>query len=777
VASDKWVKAPMAPLKSAIGNRQSAIAMAAVLLLAALLRCIPLGLSNPRPFHTDEWDFVDSAVRMWAEGTLDPGRPYVHPGLYRYSIAAAYPLVSPLLPAWVDAKWVPCVAGRLVSAAMGVLAVWLVYRLARRVLPPGGALAAALLLAVAPLHVQFSHVAKPDVMSAAFVALATLLAWRLAEAGRESEAPVGAPLVGARQGAGTSPAPTGASPSRPRSGAPRRGLYVWAGVAVSLAVASKYSGIVAAAPVAVAHFIAPGVRRRGTHAPAQLGRGTHGSEAEGPGATPRLVWAWAAGRKLLSADLWLAAGCSIIAFAIASPYTLTNLRTILAEANRIIISRAPDPEALPQAPPLVQVARQAWEWVGPVPLLLAAAGVVLWWRERRRAALAVVGSAVVATVAMLSFLAVQQPFYLLPLVPAVAVLAAVPIAHVWSRRWDSGAVLLALCLAPSAVLSARELVRFWQPGTRQLARAWLEENLPESRGYILRDHDSLELAAEESLPVIDAGFSFYDRVDRDHLKRHGITHFVLSDTAAATGHLTPEAAKRRSESHARLLALGERLVYFPRFWWRDGPRIEIYKVKESVLAEFAREHEQVAKELGAKVKAVEDRLAAAPGDAALHMEAGRLLCDQADVSRWDRAVALWQRAEGHFRQASKAAPRLADAHYNLGCLYLRVAKRVVLAEGADRAAGVFARAAQAFRDAIALDPNQADYHFNLGYALCSLASAATRNEEARRLALEEGVRAYHRAAELNPDIRLPDADKPGPPHIEAVAERGPQPFR
>lgn len=668
-----------------------------LLLLAAALRVVPLGLSNPRFFHVDEWDFVQSAVGMWAEGTLDPGPPYVHPGLYRYSIAATYPLVSLAIPESVERKWVPYVAGRLVSAAMGVVAVWLVYCLARRLLPVGGALAAALLLAAAPLHVQFSHVAKPDVMSATFVALATLLAWRLAEA-------------------------------------PQRRLYVWAGVAVGLAVASKYSGIVAAAPILAAHLLAPG-KRRGL-------------------------------RRLFDPNLWLAGACSVAAFAVTSPYTLARLGSV-GEGYRILIARPPNPEALPQAPALVQVWDQALSWVTPSAMLFAMMGAVVWWRERRWAALAVVGAVVVATVAMLSLWAVQQPFYLLPLAPAVAVLAAVPIAQAGAwRRW-AGAALLALCLVQSGLRSAQEIVRLWQPGTRQLARAWLERNLPKPPGYILRDYDSLESTAEDSLPIVDAGLGFYDKVDRDYLKRHGITHFVLSDTAGATGHLTPQAARRRGEARMRLCSWGDLLVRIPPGRWREGPGIEVYKVKDHVLAAFEREREQAAQELRAKVKAAEDRLAARPGDAALHLEAGRLLCDLAGASRGEAVTAAWERAGEHFRQAALADPKLGDAPYNQGCLYLRIAAWTTGARGPEAAAAWFARAADAFRAAIELDPRQADYHFNLGFALWS---AVTPNEAARRHAVEEGTKAYRRAAELNPGIRVPDA------HILAVAERGPQPM-
>jgi hypothetical protein len=693
----------MRPDTSRNRKRKAACAVGAVLLLAALLRFFPLGLANPRFFHVDEWDFVQSAVGMWAEGTLDPGPPYVHPGLYRYAIAAVYPVVPHMIGRLAGPElrpWLPYVTGRIVSGAMGVLAVWLVYRLASRLLPRGAARAAALFLALAPMHVQFSHIAKPDVMMTAWVALATLLAWRLAAA-------------------------------------PSLRLYALAGVTVGLAVASKYTGIVAAAPVFVAHLAAPGADR------------------------PL--------KRLLAPRIWLAAACSVLTFAMTSFYTLITMArgtNSLGQGFHLLVTRPPDADALPQSPALVLAARQALEWIGPVPLVLALTGAFLWWHGRRQALL-VVGSVIVTTVGLVSLYAVMQPFYLLPLVPAVAILAAVPFAGLARRMPRAAPVLLCLCLIPSLLVSAREVARFRIPGTSQLAEAWLARNLDGIQGNILCDYDCLESAASERLPVINAGFGFYSKVDRSYLKRQSVTHFVLSDTAAATSHLRPEPARRRAAAHERLVAMGDRLVRFPPGWWREGPGLSIYKVKDGLLREFEREREHAVSDLRANVAAVEEKLRVLPDSPALRLEAGRLLCDLAGVSRGDEATAVWERAGEHFRRAASVDPKLGDAPYNLGCLYLRVAAWTTRVRGPEAAAPVFARAADAFRAAVAVDPAQADYHFNLGFALWSSVSS---DRAARRRAMAEGTEAYRRAAALDPDIRIPDT------HILAVAERGPQPL-
>ena len=74
--------------------------------------------------------------------------------------------------------------------------------------------------------------------------------------------------------------------------------------------------------------------------------------------------------------------------------------------------------------------------------------------------------------------------------------------------------------APLAVVSAREIVRFWRPDTRMLARAFLVRRLRGRETFVLRDYDSLWDSARDDLLVKNPGFGFYKTVDRDYLASH-----------------------------------------------------------------------------------------------------------------------------------------------------------------------------------------------------------------------------------------------------------------
>jgi 4-amino-4-deoxy-L-arabinose transferase-like glycosyltransferase len=679
------------------------LALGGILLLAALLRIIPLGVITPRSYQLDERNFAHSAQQMWAERTLDPQR-YIHPALYRYLTALLYPAVSTAVEiggAERLERWVPYIAGRIVSAAAGVLTVWLVYVLGRRIMGRGGGMWAALLLAVMPIHVRFSHVAKPDVTMAMWVALTLLLAWRLTES-------------------------------------PAWRLYALAGFVAGLAVSSKYNGVVACVPLLAAHLLA---RRE------------------------QSVF-----RRLLAGRLWLAAGCSILGFALTSPYTLIRYQAALRSAatgyHRLMVAGRADLEMGAQMPALVDFAILALEWVGPLVVVLVPVGLWLWWRRNRRG-LAVVGAVLAAGAVLIAGWTVRRAFYLLPLVPAVALGAAAPLAEARSRRRRLGLVLAALAVVPSFTVSVREVVRLARRHTRQLAQAWLASNLGRY-GRILRDYDSLTDDAHERFRIANPGFDFYKKADRDYLRREGITHLVLSNSVASTAGLTSKAARRKRHARQRLLDCAEPLARIPTSWWRDGPAITIYRLRPSLLRQFAHERRQRRSRLLAQAQAAEQALVEGPATAPRHMKAGRLLCRVARLSNSQDALAALKNARGHFQQAAALEPDLADAHYNLGCVHLRIAElQTASGQGGTDAFPIFGRAARAFRRAIEADPTNADYYYNLGYALFCW---GTRNAETWKMRQEEGKRMFRKAAALKPDLRIPDF------HVLAVIEAGARPL-
>jgi hypothetical protein len=105
--------------------------------------------------------------------------------------------------------------GRLFSCLYGVLAIWVLWDIGRRVFSPAISLVAASLLAALPVHIHMSGIFKPD----ALVVLALLLALRTALTVRKE---------------------------------PTLRIYLWAAAWVGIAMSAKPNAAVAAAPLIVA---------------------------------------------------------------------------------------------------------------------------------------------------------------------------------------------------------------------------------------------------------------------------------------------------------------------------------------------------------------------------------------------------------------------------------------------------------------------------------------------------------------------------------------------
>jgi len=195
------------------------LGIALVLAVAVALRAVGLTWGLPDQthlfsYHPDEFHSLRGAFSM-ALGDLNPhffnyGSLYLYlvgaaaslrdPALFR-AIADAVP-GSPLLPAAIR-HWT--LDARIVTLVLSVATVAVVSGIARRIWGHREGLAAALLLALAPLHVLQSHYGTVDVPGAFFAALALYFAVAMLDE-------------------------------------PSWRNVVWAGAAVGLAASVKYSG-------------------------------------------------------------------------------------------------------------------------------------------------------------------------------------------------------------------------------------------------------------------------------------------------------------------------------------------------------------------------------------------------------------------------------------------------------------------------------------------------------------------------------------------------------
>ena len=214
------------------------ILIAAVIAIAAGLRLwgITWGLPTAKhyfSYHPDETTILLSAMKVDVfSGQLDP-EFYNYGSLFIYLVNIAAVLGS--LLGWISftssnlfaqigefAKLY--LAGRLIAVGLGVLTVYLVYRLGRKAYGAGAGLLAALFVAVMPLHVMDSKFMTVDVPATFFVVLSLLFAVRIADGHRFRD-------------------------------------YLFAGLFAGLAAGTKYNaGLVILAPIA-AHLSSDKARR------------------------------------------------------------------------------------------------------------------------------------------------------------------------------------------------------------------------------------------------------------------------------------------------------------------------------------------------------------------------------------------------------------------------------------------------------------------------------------------------------------------------------------
>ena len=184
-------------------GRRRRVGLAGVLLIAILVLALALRLKGvayglPYSFVNSDESMVVPKAFQAAQGHLNP-HFFFYPSLYFYLTGALYVLAAPVW--WVlghgnflsQTSFVVdpgpyFLLGRLLSVAMGTASVYLVYRLGRDGFGRAAGLLAALFLAVAPLHVAYSHMAVTDVTAVAFSLLALVLLHLAAGGGDRSPA-------------------------------------------------------------------------------------------------------------------------------------------------------------------------------------------------------------------------------------------------------------------------------------------------------------------------------------------------------------------------------------------------------------------------------------------------------------------------------------------------------------------------------------------------------------------------------------------------------------
>lgn len=208
--------------------RPSFVGLGVVLLAAAVLRLWAIGHGIPYAPGVDEPEIMCRVVGMMKTGDFNP-HFFDYPGLYLYTqlvVAVLRFLAGAMSGRWVSLSQVgPAdfyLWGRVATAILGTITVYLVYQIGMR-WGARHALLAAGLLAVMPNHVRESHYVLTDVPATFLCALAFLLSLRAQE-----KSSIGA--------------------------------FAWAGAAAGLAAATKYNAAVVLVIPLLAVYTTPGGR-------------------------------------------------------------------------------------------------------------------------------------------------------------------------------------------------------------------------------------------------------------------------------------------------------------------------------------------------------------------------------------------------------------------------------------------------------------------------------------------------------------------------------------
>jgi len=308
-----------------------------------------------------------------------------------------------------------------------------------------GALA-ALFLALSPTAAQHAHFITPDTYVTFFAVAATLFALRVLRTGRTRD-------------------------------------YLVAGALAGLAAGSKYNGIIALAPLVVAHLL-------------------------------RVEWSarrWATWRRLLDRPFLLALGMAPLAFVISTPYAIITPRAFLSDIlfeARHYASGHPGMEG----DTIVWYLRYLWSWEGVIFTLAVVQLVRIAAQQRRRDL--VLACFPVAYFLMIANYTVRNERTALLLIPFLCLLAAAGLVSIvgWTARlrWGPtmrtvGIVLLViffLAFPLRRVLAVNQ--EFAGPDARGLAQAWVDANLP----------PDAKVAAESYAPFLPP-----DRYDVVYLSR------------------------------------------------------------------------------------------------------------------------------------------------------------------------------------------------------------------------------------------------------------------
>jgi hypothetical protein len=496
-----------------------------VLLMSISLLLHIWGIQRDLPYseELDETFFVEPAIRMNAEGSLNP-KWFGHPGsTVIYPLAAIFHFRNFLFHQgtlrWPD----PNIAadfdqsspqyyliGRYLSVAYAVLALPLLFVLGRQTYGTNEALIACTIFMLLPLSLSHSQMIRTDSPAVFFGLLSLCLCARLhSNSSRENQ--------------------------------------ILTGGAIGLAVASRYF-MVALIPV----FLAANIFRKAN------------------GEDRRFEW------PLIAAGL-MAIGVS---FFLSTPFILLDYATALDN----IIGNARS--TFPGADGFSKPGNFAWYWSHSIPraltlpvfaALLIGVGQLLW--DRRVLSL-FLGLFVLVFVTGLSLSSLHWDRWIIPILPVLALLAAAGVvksAHMikqkagWSILW----FLVVLSAAQLAYKVSIQNQRQHNPSTQVLARDWIVANVP-SGSIIFQEWYAAHL--RDAPYFVATAFSMSQVGDLEYFQNENADFLVVSDYIYSRFFREPKRYPNEVRYYQELFKKGRLEKSIRPSLTTGGPEIRIYRI-------------------------------------------------------------------------------------------------------------------------------------------------------------------------------------------------------
>ncbi|MFH1539510.1 MAG: glycosyltransferase family 39 protein [bacterium] len=402
------------------------------LIAGAALRFYGVDWGLPAELHIDETHFVPRAIKF-GTGDLNP-HFFLYPTLYMYMLFAAYAAyfvagmvfgvfqgASDFAMQYFLDPSAFYIIGRSMTASLNLLTALLVFVIARKVFSPAAGFAAAVLFLFSPLCVIHSHFITGDVPVTFFMTLSFYLGLRMMETGT-------------------------------------RRYYLLAGLAMGLAGATKYTGVLLAPTLVVMHLFCA----------AQL---------------PGPKWKnW-----FVNLNIYLLGLAAYAGFFIGYPYHLFDFpafSTAIMQVKEVAGGHWLGMEGVTNIW-LKIIADYLGRGVGWPALGLSACGIAWSVLSGNRKALAVSFFVVFYYVFMGRYSGHNFDRYWLPVVPGISILAGIIIA-VAAEKISRSRKTAAAAVAAAAILAAAfnapylysSVQNFGLPHTQNIAREWIEDNLP-----------------------------------------------------------------------------------------------------------------------------------------------------------------------------------------------------------------------------------------------------------------------------------------------------------